>query len=116
MKIVEVHTHMSVQFGPRKREERFFNVENVKKFENLSLELIEGLGVRISNHEDSLIVPLVNIIAIRTEQPAAPQMTDAERSVLGMQDSDESETEEQGAEEQDSTEEPETEQPRFRLD
>ena len=86
MKIREIHTHMSVQFGPRKREERFFSVDNVKKFDSLSIELIDGLGAKISNHEDTVIIPFVNIIAIKPEiqDAPAPEPTAAEREVLGL--------------------------------
>lgn len=93
MKVIEVHTHMSVQFGTRKREHRHFAVSDTRKIPNLEMEVIEGLGIRIKNEEDNIVVPFVNITAFKTEEPVIeiPKPTAAEREVLGLDEPDEEE-------------------------
>jgi len=93
MKITEVHTHISVQFGHRKREERHFSCVGKKpKISNLTFELIPNVGIRATNPEDSVVIPFVNITAFRTEpeESKVVEPTKEEREVLGF-DEDESE-------------------------
>lgn len=94
MNIVDVDCHVSVRFGHRKREERHFSVLVEKpKHKDLKFELLEGLGIRVWNHEDDVIIPFPNITAFRTADPAAEivEPTEADKEVLGIEDDAEEE-------------------------
>lgn len=86
MKIIEVHTHMSVRFGVRKGEHRHFSTADVKKVKGLQFKLIPQIGVEISNAEDCVIVPFVNIISMKAEKeaPKIVEPTKADKEVLGL--------------------------------
>jgi len=95
MKIVEVHTHMSVQFGTRKSEHRHFSKLDSRKIKGLNFELVPQLGVKITNEEDSVIVPFVNITSLRIEEKPLEvvEPTEQDKEVLGFSDEEEEESE-----------------------
>lgn len=96
MKIREVTTHIAVEWGPRRASNRHFSIENDKKFKNLSLELIKDLGIRISNEEDDIVVPFVNITHIKLGSPPQVEpVSKSEASVMGFDEPDEEELESQ---------------------
>jgi hypothetical protein len=87
MKVTEVFTHMSVQFGVRKRELRHFTTDSSAKTKNIKLEIVDGIGIRASNEEDSVVIPFINITCFKTEpeKKKTPALTKSEREVLGME-------------------------------
>lgn len=102
MKIKEAHMHLSVPFGYRKTEHRHFSTENSRKFKNLNMELIDGLGIRIRDDEDDVIVPMLNVVSFRVQpdEEAVVQPTEAEKQVLGLDEPDEEELEQVVVEEE----------------
>jgi hypothetical protein len=76
MKIKAVKIYQAVEFN-RKLETYF--VETTDRMVGLSLVVVEGIGVRVSTAQDSIIVPFTNVAYMKED------LSENDKKTLGRQ-------------------------------